>query len=319
MDLAKELKEGLCSRPKYIPVSLRYDHQGLQYDEQCFDLDEYYHYRAEEALIKSSIKDVVSNLCIPCKVFDIGCGNTKKAQMLLNELLQYQNTVEYAPIDVSKDFLNEVCDVLFQIYGDSLKVDPMSDDLFQALSKIGNYRGRKALLWISGLQIFPKDTQLKMLSNISSTLEGNDVCLITADITQNKEVIEKAYLNFDEQRPNAKLYTNGIHVLNREFEANIDISQFKLEGKYVEDKDVSSASCVQVWLRSLCKQSYNIEKLGITMTLEEGEKLMLHGGNGMSHKYTSNQLEYLFAKAHLRVLNKWENENSALFLCKREM
>ncbi|XP_061178420.1 uncharacterized protein LOC133187066 [Saccostrea echinata] len=256
----RNLKKGLCSRPKYIPVSLRYDHQGLQYDEQCFDLEEYYHYRAEEALIKSSIKGVVSNLCIPCKVFDIGCGNTKKAQMLLNELLQYQNTVEYAPIDVSKDFLNEVCDVLYQIYGDSLSVDPMSDDLFQALSKIGNYRGRKALLWISGLQMFPNDTQLKMLSNISSTLEGNEVFLITADITQNKEVIEKAYLN-------------------------LDVS----------------------------------DKLGITMTLEEGEKLILHGGSGMSHKYTSNQLEYLFAKAHLRILNKWENENSALFLCKREM
>ncbi|XP_062569437.1 uncharacterized protein LOC134231491 [Saccostrea cucullata] len=319
MDIAEELKKGLCSHPKYIPVSLRYDHQGLHYDAQCYDLEEYYHYRAEETIIKTSIKDVVSNLYIPCKVFDIGCGDTKKSQLLLNELLQYQNTVDYAPIDVSKDSLNEVCDVLYQIYGDGLKVDPMPDEFFKAMSKIRNYRGPKILLWISGLQCFPKDSQLKMLSNISSTLEENDVCLITADITQNKEVIERAYLTFDETRPNSKLYTNGVHVLNREFETNIDISQLKLEGRYVEDKDVSSSSYIQVWLHSLCKQSYKIDKLGMTLTLEEGEKLMLHGGNGMSHKYTIYQLEYMFAKARLRILKKWENENSALLLCKREM
>ncbi|XP_062592089.1 uncharacterized protein LOC134253578 [Saccostrea cucullata] len=318
MDLMKEVKEGLSSSPKYIPVSLRYDHQGSEYDEQCLHMEDFYHYRADVDLIKSCAKDVISQLCTPCKLFDIGCGNAKKSQFFLDELLQLQNTVEYAPVDISKDFLDEVCNALRHTYGDRLKIDPMADDFFRALSKIRSYRGNKALLWISGLQVFPKDMQLDILSKFFSALEGNGACMITADITQSREAIEKAYLNFDEENPCAKLYANGFHVLNRMFEANINVSQFKLEGRYVEDKDVSSASYLQVWMRSLCKQSYEIDKLGMTISFEEGEKLMLHGGNGLSHKYTISQLEYLFEKAHFRILKIWKNENSALLLCERK-
>lgn len=53
------------------------------------------------------------------------------------------------------------------------------------------------------------------------------------------------------------------------------------------------------------------------MTFEEGEKLLLYAGNGMSHKYTQKQLEHLFARARLRIIKKWENEHCALILCKR--
>lgn len=70
-----------------------------------------------------------------------------------------------------------------------------------------------------------------------------------------------------DSKPNAKLYTNGVHVINRELGGNINLSQFKLEGRYVEDKDVSKASYNQVWLTSLCKQSYHLGKLFETFVL----------------------------------------------------
>lgn len=40
------------------------------------------------------------------------------------------------------------------------------------------------------------------------------------------------------------------------------------------------------------------------MTFEEGEKLLLYAGNGMSHKYTQKQLDHLFARARLRIIKK---------------
>nr|XP_022302612.1 uncharacterized protein LOC111110410 [Crassostrea virginica] len=105
------------------------------------------------------------------------------------------------------------------------------------LPKIRNYHGRKVLLWLSGLQCFPLNIQPQLLLNIASTLQDS--------------------------KPLSKLYKNGVHVLNRELKSNIDLSKFALEGRYVENKDVSSASYIQVWLRSLVEQTY---VLGIGQT-----------------------------------------------------
>lgn len=317
MGVKELLVKGLCSIPKYIDMSCRYDKQGSIYDDECENVEEFYHYKAEEAIMRCNAKDVALQLKTPLKLFDLGCGSTKKSQYLINELLANKVDVEYAPIDVSKDCLQNACENLNKTYGNRLKVDPIVDDFMNVLPKIGKYRGRKVLMWLSGLQCFPLDTQHELLSKISASMEGDDCLLMSADITQDKVLIEKAYLDFDDSKPSTKLYTNGVHVANRELGGNIDLSQFKLEGRHVEDKDVSRASYNQVWLRSLCNQSYYLENVGKNVTFEEGEKLNLFAGNGISHKYTIPQLENSLASVELRVIKKWENGNSALLLCSR--
>lgn len=57
------------------------------------------------------------------------------------------------------------------------------------------------------------------------------------------------------------------------------------------------------------------ENVGKNVTFEEGEKLNLFAGNGISHKYTIPQLENSLASVKLRVIKKWDNGNSALLLC----
>lgn len=318
MDVKELLVKGLCSTPKYIDMSCRYDKQGSIYDDQCQDIEDFYHYKAEEAIMRCNAKDAALQLKTPLRLFDLGCGSTTKSQYLINELLANKVNVEYTPIDVSKDFLQHACETLKNIYGNRLKVDPIAGDFMNVIPQIGKYRGRKVLLWLSGLQCFPLDTQHQLLSKISESMEGDDSLLMTADITQDKAVIEKAYMDFDDSKPFAKLYTNGVHVANRELGGNIDLSQFILEGRHVEDKDVSRASYNQVWLRSLCNQSYYFEEVGKNVTFEEGEKLHLYSGNGISHKYTIPQLENALASVKLRVLKKWDNGNSVLLLSTRE-
>ena len=72
----------------------------------------------------------------------------------------------------------------------------------------------------------------------------------------NSLIIKSVSIPVLEFKPFSKLYKNGVHVINRELKSNIDLSKFELEGRYVENKDVSSASYIQVWLRSLAQQSY---------------------------------------------------------------
>uniref|UniRef100_K1PCY1 Histidine-specific methyltransferase SAM-dependent domain-containing protein n=1 Tax=Magallana gigas TaxID=29159 RepID=K1PCY1_MAGGI len=270
MDVKELLVKGLCSTPKYIDMSCRYDKQGSIYDDQCQDIEDFYHYKAEEAIMRCNAKkggyhgclctcntfeagkvrdvaiahlpllvsenvtyDAALQLKTPLRLFDLGCGSTTKSQYLINELLANKHA----------------CETLKNIYGNRLKVDPIAGDFMNVIPQIGKYRGRKVLLWLSGLQCFPLDTQHQLLSKISESMEGDDSLLMTADITQDKAVIEKAYLDFDDSKPFAKLYTNGVHVANRELG----------------------------------------EEVGKNVTFEEGEKLHLYSGNGISHKYTIPQ------------------------------
>lgn len=40
-------------------------------------------------------------------VFELGCGNTKKSQLILNEILQHQSHLDYSPNDFSKGEISE--------------------------------------------------------------------------------------------------------------------------------------------------------------------------------------------------------------------
>lgn len=50
---------------------------------------------------------MVSHLDIPLMVFELGCGNTKKSQLILNEILQHQSHLDYSPNDFSKGEISE--------------------------------------------------------------------------------------------------------------------------------------------------------------------------------------------------------------------
>ena len=53
MGIKDLLLQGLNSDPKYIDLSCRYDKQGSKYDEECTNLEDYYHYKAEEDIVRT--------------------------------------------------------------------------------------------------------------------------------------------------------------------------------------------------------------------------------------------------------------------------
>lgn len=55
---------------------------------------------------------MVSHLDIPLMVFELGCGNTKKSQLILNEILQHQTHLDYSPNDFSKGEIMNVSNTM---------------------------------------------------------------------------------------------------------------------------------------------------------------------------------------------------------------
>ena len=53
MGIKDLLLQGLNSDPKYIDLSCRYDEQGSKNDEECTNLEDYYHYKAEEDIVRT--------------------------------------------------------------------------------------------------------------------------------------------------------------------------------------------------------------------------------------------------------------------------
>lgn len=64
MDVKELLVKGLCSTPKYIDMSCRYDKQGSIYDDQCEDMEEFYHYKAEEAIMRCNAKVKIDDILL---------------------------------------------------------------------------------------------------------------------------------------------------------------------------------------------------------------------------------------------------------------
>ena len=69
MDIKDLLLEGLNSAPKYIDLSCRYDEQGSKYDEECENLEEYYYYRAEKHLVRTTVAVSIWSILIRRDLF----------------------------------------------------------------------------------------------------------------------------------------------------------------------------------------------------------------------------------------------------------
>ena len=56
--LVEEIRRGLTSKQKYIPVWYRYDKDGSVYNDRCLAEDEYYYFDRKEASILKQIAKV---------------------------------------------------------------------------------------------------------------------------------------------------------------------------------------------------------------------------------------------------------------------
>lgn len=90
MDVKELLVKGLCSTPKYIDMSCRYDKQGSIYDDQCQDIEDFYHYKAEEAIMRCNAKvhakiDVQSILVsfLLLKKYILACDSSMLSKKLI--------------------------------------------------------------------------------------------------------------------------------------------------------------------------------------------------------------------------------------------
>eukprot|EP00884_Botryococcus_braunii_P011782 jgi/Botrbrau1/20604/Bobra.113_1s0030.1 len=97
-----ELEQGLRASAKSIPCRYLYDERGNDLYSQITQLEEYYPYRTEVAMLEAAAPAVVAHIPTGTPLVELGCGTASKTALLLRAMLDRDGpeAVRFVGIDV---------------------------------------------------------------------------------------------------------------------------------------------------------------------------------------------------------------------------
>lgn len=296
---ADEVSFSLTQHSKFISPKFFYDKKGSELFEKICDLSEYYPTRTEISILqrlKENLSQYVDN---SFRLVELGSGSSVKTRLILDILNQFQEKIEYFPIDIS-EILTESSSLLQKDY-DNLYITGIIDTYQGGLEFLKNYDNKKNLIIFLGSSFgnfIPEDGK-KFLKKINSTMKDDDLFLIGLDLVKNKKTLENAY--DDSKGVTAQFNLNVLSRINDELDADFNLNNFSHYAKYNEDEQR-----IEMYLKSLVKQSVIISKANLSLTLKKNE--LIHTEH--SHKYKLSQIKELMHQTGFNIKHIWLDENN---------
>ncbi|OWF56373.1 uncharacterized protein LOC110448217 [Mizuhopecten yessoensis] len=314
--LKSTLEAGLTSSPKYIPTWYNYDEIGseLHHKYTTGNSGNNYFTRSQLSIIQDNIQDIIPRTPHGLTIVDLGSGNCTKTRLFIDELLRRQQKCSFYPVDISSEFLLKSVSKLTREYGDALSITPIPADYEQGIEHLKRVEGPKLILFFASIINLSYDEQVDTLRMISTMMTDECRLVFSADATQDRDVILKAY-NDDAGQARTFLQ-NVITRLNREEGSQIDMNMFVLEVDFISDTSSQNMSYIRVCIQAKESVMYPIPGLGIELTMEKGERLYFHKGAGYSCKYTKEQLQTIVEKAGLHLEDTWTDEHQRAIFCR---
>ena len=298
----REALNGLTVTPgrqKTLSPWLFYDECGSRLFERITTLPEYYLTRTERAIFAAHADAIFRELDAPVTIAELGAGTAAKTGLLLEAATRSQLDVLYQPIDVSPTALDEAALHLTDAF-DNVRVEPQvanyitedftitrpEDHLILALyigSSIGNFS--------------PEDARM-ILCNLRDRLEPGDALLLGADLApgKNKPVADLLLAYDDAAGVTAAFNKNVLARLNRELDANFELTRFKHRALWNAEE-----SRIEMHLECLVAHTVTIE--GERIPFDAGETI--HTEN--SYKFTEPALAALFSSAGFEPRRVWRD------------
>ena len=129
-------------------------------------------------------------------------------------------------------------------------------------------------------------------------MKKDDLFLVGLDLVKDKNVLRQAYN--DSQGITAQFNLNVLSRINSELGGNFDTSQFAHHAVYNENQNK-----VEIYLRSLAKQTVEIPSADLILEIDEGE--LIHTEN--SYKYTISQIKQMFTMTGYQIKAMWNDDN----------
>jgi L-histidine N-alpha-methyltransferase len=293
----RAVTDGLDGRPKSLPTHYLYDQAGSELFERITDLPEYYPTRTERAILEQRAPEIVEAAGANHAMIEFGSGSSAKTRLLIEASLARQGRLNYAPIDISTDFLRSSSLALLDRYAD-LQITALGAEYFDAIEALPDHDGPRLILFLgSNIGNLTRDEAIDFLSRIRARMQPEDRMLLGVDQVKDREVLEAAYN--DAQGVTAAFNRNLLCRVNRELDAKFPLESFRHHAPYDERE-----ARIEMRLHAVGDLQVPIEALGRTYEFADGE--FIH--TEWSHKYTEASFGALAAPAGLQIDHTWYDE-----------
>jgi len=297
--VAEAIRLGLQERPRRLPFECFYDDLGSALFEAITLLPEYGLSRAGRRLLARHRDEVAQRLPAGLEVVELGSGSGKMTRVLL-EALALRGPVVYHAVDISPAALEECERELARIPG--LTVSPIQGSHIAGLEAAVARRGEgKAVLVLflgSNIGNFARPEAAVFLRDVRARLRPGDAFLLAADLVKPEPVLLRAY--DDPAGVSAAFNRNALARINRELEADFDVSAFRHRAVY-------NATERRVEMHLVCDsaQDVHVRALGLRLHLAAGEAIWTES----SHKFRPGEIAAMGEGAGFEAVAEWTDED----------
>jgi dimethylhistidine N-methyltransferase len=287
--LCAEILNGLSAPQKRLPPKLFYDERGSQLFDAICDLPEYYIPRTEQSIMQQNIGAICRALGPQVRLVELGSGSSVKTRLLLDHL----ERPHYIPVDISHQHLQRTAAALRQAYPD-LPVQPVTADFSTDFQLPETDGAARTVVYFPGSTLgnFEPRQARALLRRIRGMVGRGGGLLLGVDLRKDTAVLEAAYN--DAAGVTAAFNLNMLQRLNREFDADFELSAFRHRAHYD-----GLRGRIEMHLISDSRQSFSI--FGQRFLLRPGETL--HTENSYKHSLTG--LSRLAAATGFDIVAGW--------------
>ncbi|QEC53454.1 dimethylhistidine N-methyltransferase [Anseongella ginsenosidimutans] len=290
-----EILRGLRACPKYLPAKYFYDETGDRLFQQIMSSPEYYLTRCEYEIFSLKTPAIADLLQSHLPLFDLvelGAGDCLKSRFLLKELVHRNLSFTFYPVDISANVIEQLTQTLPEAIP-GLKLHGLNGEYLAMLEKARQLSDRPKVVLFLGANIgnLEKDQTGIFLAQIRATLKKGDLLCIGFDLKKDPDIILSAYN--DKAGLTRAFNLNLLKRINREFEADFDLTAFKHFPVY----DPVSGAC-RSFLISLKQQRVNMKTAGESFCFEPYEPVFME----ISQKYSRDEILALALTSGFRPL-----------------
>lgn len=297
---ALDVLNGLSETPKRLSSRWIYDDEGSRLFSRICEVEEYYPTRSEAEILRNHTEDILKRSGTDeLDIVDLGAGDGRKTNIMLEAALAQVRDVRYVPIDISEASMASLVKRTGEQYP-AMKLGGIVAEYFDGLHWLSQSNDRRNLVLFLGSNIgnFNKVQARVFLRQLWEALNDGDQVLIGFDLKKDIELLLGAYN--DKQGVTAAFNKNLLKRVNRELGGDFDLSAYRHFATY----DVFSGA-MESYVVSLKQQTVTIRDLRSTFEFDEWEPIHTE----YSYKYLQKDIDDLADKTGFKIIEQYYDNN----------
>lgn len=293
---ALDVLNSLAETPKRLPSRWFYDAEGSRLFAQICDQPEYYLTRCEHEILAAHAPDIIARAARgSLDIVDLGAGDGRKSNLLLEAAQKRVNDPRYVPIDISEAAMRGLVAATRATFP-GLEVQGLVGEYGDALHYFSRDKSRPSLVLFLGSNIgnFEYPAARSFLRQTWGALNPGDLLLVGFDRKKDIETLVAAYN--DSAGITARFDLNLLARINRELGGGFDPSAFRF---YATWNPVLGA--IESHLVSTRRQEVPVRALGRSFSFEAWEPIHMEH----SFKYGDEDIAALAAATGYEIVAEY--------------